>query len=55
MNGILGALSSSEQVAEILQRLKDGNTYDSIGEWLGRTEDNSDKQFRSDTGVGLER
>lgn len=33
---ILGALSTDEQAPEILQRLKNGETYDSIVEWLGR-------------------
>ena len=33
---ILGALSTDEQVPKILQRLKDGETYKSIGEWLSR-------------------
>jgi hypothetical protein len=33
---ILGALSTDEQVSEILQRLKNGETYDSIVDWLGR-------------------
>lgn len=33
---ILGALSIDEQVPKILQLLKDGETYKSIGEWLDR-------------------
>lgn len=33
---ILSALSTDEQVPEILQRLKNGETYDSIVDWLGR-------------------
>ena len=33
---ILQALSTDEQVPEILDRLKNGETYESIVEWLGR-------------------
>jgi hypothetical protein len=33
---ILGALSTGEQVPEILTRLRSGETYDSIVDWLGR-------------------
>lgn len=33
---ILGALSTDEQVSEILRRLKNGETYDSIVDWLSR-------------------
>jgi hypothetical protein len=35
---ILGALSADEQVPEILRRLKIGETYDIIVEWLGRAQ-----------------
>ena len=34
---ILQALSTDEKVPEILEKLKNGETYDSIVEWLGRT------------------
>jgi hypothetical protein len=34
---ILQALSTDEKVPEILDRLKNGETYESIVEWLGRT------------------
>ena len=36
MEQILDALSTDELVWEILRRLKDGETYDRIVEWLGR-------------------
>jgi hypothetical protein len=36
MGQILDALSTDELVWEILRRLKNGETYDSIVEWLGR-------------------
>ena len=36
MEQILYALSTDERVSEILRRLKNGETYDSIVEWLGR-------------------
>lgn len=34
---ILQAISSDEQVPEIVNRLKDGETYEAIVEWLGRS------------------
>ncbi|RDL38889.1 uncharacterized protein BP5553_03229 [Venustampulla echinocandica] len=34
---ILQALSTDEKLPEILERLKNGETYESIGDWLGRS------------------
>ena len=34
---ILQALSTNEKVPEILERLRNGETYDGIVEWLGRS------------------
>jgi hypothetical protein len=52
---ILNALSTDERAPSILQRLKNGETYDSIVEWLGRAsmDDFETSTFmNSDYGMG---